>query len=344
MKATIRQWAGAMAVVLLCGPLGALAEDSDGASGEALFQPPSPVTYGLTLELGDLGQVRKWLDQGLPPDYEADQVGTGLMVGAREGNIALMELMLARGANIEAVNNRGEQALLLAAWKGQLAAVKWLVEHGARVNREPLQWTALHYAVFAGHKEVADYLMDQGAEVNARSPNGSSVLMMAAYEGKDQLAVRLMERGADPKIQNENGHTALDWAMKYDHTKVARVITNPEEFIDAANRPRDDWGVARKSEKVPAEIQKLLEVRRAMEAKGYDLSRVDQRIANARAKYARGALSPQEQTPAMGLEISASRASPGQQQAKLVTMPQPTAKPATKAPAKAAPPSKKKKR
>lgn len=342
MKATMRKWAGAMAVALLCGPLAGHAQSS--GDGEPAFQPPSPITYGLTLELGDLGQVRKWLDQGLPPDYEADQVGTGLMVGAREGNIALMELMLARGANLEAVNNRGEQALLLAAWKGQLAAVKWLVEHGAKVNRDPLQWTALHYAVFAGYQEVADYLMDQGAEINARSPNGSSVLMMAAYEGKDQLAVRLMERGADPKIQNENGHTALDWAMKYDHTKVARVITNPEEFITAANRPRDDWGVARKSEKVPAEIQKLLEVRRAMEAKGYDLSRVDQRIANARAKYARGAVTPQEQTPAMGLEISASRAAPGQQQAKLVTVPRPAAKTAGKAPTKATPAGKAKKR
>lgn len=334
MKAMMRQWASAMAVALLCGPLGVLAESSDGPSGEAVFQPPSPITYGITLELGNLSQIRQWLDQGLPPDYEADQVGTGLMVGAREGNIPLMELMLARGANLEAVNKRGEQALLLAAWKGQLAAVKWLVEHGAKVNREPLQWTALHYAVFAGHQEVADYLMDQGAEVNARSPNGSSVLMMAAYEGKDQLAVRLVERGADPKIQNENGHTALDWAMKYGHTKVARVITNPEEFIVAANRPRDDWGVARKSEKVPAEIQKLLEVRRAMEAKGYDLTRVDQRIATARVKYARQGASPQEQTPAMGLEISASRSAPGQQQAKLVTVARPKTKPAAKTPGK----------
>ncbi|HET7775403.1 MAG TPA: ankyrin repeat domain-containing protein, partial [Azospira sp.] len=285
------------------------------------FQPPGPVRYGLALEMGNLAQAREWLEAGLPPDYLADRVGTGLMIGAWEGNLPLMELFLARGADINAVNGKGEQALLLAAWKGQLAAVKWLVEHGAAVNREGLQWSALHYAVFAGNQEVADYLLQQGAEVNARAPNGSSVLMMAAYEGKEALAIHLMERGADPQIRNENGHTALDWAMKYDHLKVARVITNPEEFFDAANRPKADWGESRRSAKEPEEIQRLLEVRRTMAAKGYDLARIDQRISAARARYARLPPGGRDLPPAVGLEISASRANPQVQKARLLTPP-----------------------
>jgi len=285
------------------------------------FQPPSPLSYGVTMEMGNLDQAKEWLDAGLSPDYPADRVGTALMIGAWEGNIPLMELFLSRGANINAVNDKGEQALLMAAWKGNLPAVKWLVEHGASLNREGYAWSALHYAVFAGQQEVAEYLLQKGADVNAQAPNGSSVLMMAAYEGKDTLAIRLLEWGADPKVKNENGHTALDWAMKYDHLKVAKIISSPEEFIDAANRPRADWGTARKSEKVPPEIQKLLEVRRAMEAKGYDLTKVDQRIAVARARYARLPPGAQDLPPAVGLEISASRSAPQVQQARLVSRP-----------------------
>ena len=53
MKAMMRKWAGAMAVALLCGPLAGHAQSS--SDGEPAFQPPSPITYGLTLELGDLG-------------------------------------------------------------------------------------------------------------------------------------------------------------------------------------------------------------------------------------------------------------------------------------------------
>lgn len=310
-----RRLLAALALGLCLGTGPALAQQAAG------FQPPSPISFGVALEMGNLDQAREWLDAGLPPDYQADRVGTGLMIGAWEGNVALMELFHARGADLNAVNDKGEQALLLAAWKGHLKAVQWLLEHGAQVNREGYAWSALHYAVFAGHAEVAEYLLKRGADVNAQAPNGSSVLMMAAYEGKDALAVRLMEWGADPRLRNENGQTALDWAMKYDHLKVARVITNPEEFIDAANRPKADWGVARKSEKVPAEIQRLLEVRRAMEAKGYDLSRIDQRISAARARYARLPPGARDLPPAIGLEISASRANPQVQKARLVGKP-----------------------
>lgn len=292
-----------------------------GAQEERTFQPPTPIAFGVALEMGDLAKAREWLDAGLPVDFRADRIGSGLMIGAWEGNIPLMELFHARGADIDASNDKGEQALLLAAWKGRLKAVQWLLEHGATVNREGWQWSALHYAVFAGHKEVAELLLQRGADVNARSPNGSSVLMMAAYEGKDALAVRLLEWGADTGLRNENGQGALDWAMKYDQVKVARIIANPEEFIDAANRPKAEWGVARKSEKVPPEIERLLEVRRTMAAKGYDLSRVDQRIAAARARYARLPPGARDLPPAIGLEISASRAAPQVQKARLVGKP-----------------------
>lgn len=307
-----RSWRRALASVALI-----LAFGSAGADGEQVFTPPSPITFGLAMELGNVAQARAWLDAGLPPDYRADRVGTGLMLGAWEGNIALMELFLSRGARIDATNDKGEQALLLAAWKGNLKAVQWLLDHGAPLNRDDLQWTALHYAVFAGHQEIAEYLLQQGAQVNARSPNGSSVLMMAAYEGKPELAKRLMELGADPALANENGHTALDWAMKYDHLQVARAITDTPGFVAAASRPKADWGVARRSEKVPVEIQALLDARRSLEARGQDLYRIDQRIASARARYARQA-SAGRQPPASTLEISASRASPERQKARLV--------------------------
>jgi hypothetical protein len=44
-------------------------------------------------------------------------------------------------------------------------AVKWLLAHGARVDSEPMHWGALHYAVFAGHGEVAKLLHDNGFHV-----------------------------------------------------------------------------------------------------------------------------------------------------------------------------------
>ena len=209
---------------------------------------PDAATYGVHLEMSDLPQVRAWLDAGLDPDFLADRVGTGLMFSAWFGDIPMMELLVARGADVNKANALGESALMHAAWRGKLEAVKWLLAKGARVNNAPMRWSALHYAVFAGNWEVANHLLLKGADINARSTNGSSVLMMAVYEGHEPLVRRLLARGADPGIKNDRGDGALEWAFKFQRLGIARLVADPSEFALAANRPKADWGAAQRSQ------------------------------------------------------------------------------------------------
>ena len=119
---------------------------------------PGPVAFSNALELGDVRLAREWLDAGLPVDFQGSRIGSGLMIGAWEGNLALMQLFLERGAAINALNANGESALALAAWQGKQAAVEWLLANGASLNAGERQWTALHYAVFAGHQALAEQL------------------------------------------------------------------------------------------------------------------------------------------------------------------------------------------
>jgi len=286
----------------------------------ARAQLPDPVRFGLRVELGDIAQVREWLEAGLQPDFVADHIGTGLMIAAWEGNIPLMELFVAHGADVNRDNAVGEQALLHAAWRGNLDAVKWLLAHGARVNRQPLQWTALHYAVFAGHDEVAQYLIGRGADINARSTNGSSVLMMAVYEGREELARKLVGFGADRSIKNDRGDGALEWAMKHRHLGIARLVSEPQQFAAAASLPKEHWGEPVRSlplaaEATPGEIEQLLSVRAILAARGLTSSvdKLDRRIAALRAK-------PElDRRPAAIFEITATRSAPRQQTARLIT-------------------------
>ncbi len=282
---------------------------------------PDATQFRVQMEAGAVERAREWLDAGLDPDFLGDRIGSGLMIAAWEGNLPLMELFHARGADIDKTNQRGETALMHAAWKGRSAAVRWLLEHGAKVaTPQPGQWTALHYAVFAGHSEVAERLLDGGADINARSPNGSSVLMMAVYEGREDLARWLLLRGADTGIRNDNGHGALDWAMKFNHTKIARMVSTQEEFRLAASRPKADWGAVQKSEPIPKEIEDLLAMRATLASRNFPLETIDRRIASARAKHAREALKREAPPPAV-LEITASRKTPGRQSARMINGP-----------------------
>src|SRR5574343_1663072 len=257
------------------------------AAGPVFSADPAatdPLVFANSMELGDLRQAEKWLDAGMPPDYMGSRTGSGLMIGAWEGKIDLMRLFVSRGADINKLNANGESAIALAAWRGHLEAVKWLLERGARINAPARQWSALHYAVFAGHTAVADYLIDQGADVNARSTNGSSVLMMAVYEGHEELIKPLLEKGADRTIKNDWGDGALEWAMRGNRLKIARMITSPEEFNIAVSQPKEKWGEPKRSLRMSKELEDLLRMREALLARGASTKAIDNRIAAERAR------------------------------------------------------------
>jgi hypothetical protein len=292
---------------------------------------PDPVYYGVQVEAGNLAAVKDWLDAGMDPDYVADRIGTGLMIAAWYGNLPMMELLVARGAQVDRKNALGERAIMHAAWRGQVEAIKWLLARGAKVNSEDMQWSPLHFAVFANHKEAAALLLERGADINARSTNGSSPIMMAVYEGHDEMVKDLIARGADLGIKNDRGDGALEWAFRYKRLAIARMVANPQQFAAAANRPSQDWGPVVRSQPTPApgpppapaqemdpeqvRIEQLVGIRNALARRGMDdsVTKLDKRIATLRAQRARS-----QKGKGVVLEINASRAAPQEQSTRLL--------------------------
>ncbi|MDO9272171.1 MAG: ankyrin repeat domain-containing protein [Rugosibacter sp.] len=229
---------------------------------------PDRVAFSVAVERGDVAQARAWLDAGLPPDFKGSLIGSGLMIGAWEGNIPMMALFLSRGADINAVNAHGETALLHASWKGHLDAVRWLIAQGAQPSRQGKAWSALHYAAFAGYEAIVRYLLTQGAEVDALSPNGSTPLMMAAREGQAGIATALLKAGAQGEINNDNGENAVRWAMRNNNVVIAREIAGSKNFAAIAAQPAGSWGQAIRSQPVSDRADKLLKQARKMAVAG----------------------------------------------------------------------------
>lgn len=298
---------------------------------------PDPVEFGLAVERGDLRTVTRWLDEGLDPEYQAAQTGTGLMVAAWNGNIEMMALFVARGANPRRANRNGEQPLQLAAWNGHDAAVKWLLERGAALNREGSNWGALHYAVFNGHTRLASDLIARGAEVNARSPNGSTPLMLAAREGREDLTKVLLESGADPRSKNDWGDNALTLAMRYDHYRLGKMISTPEEFAIAVKAPKETFGEASRSASAPSEIEEILRQMRVAEAEGRSTEALRKQLMAAveaikrtgsPAAQAARRPAPRPYQP-KSIVITARRGQPGAERAEVMIDGKLQAKPAT---------------
>jgi ankyrin repeat protein len=124
---------------------------------------------------------------------------TPLMRAARAGDAAVMRLLLAKGADPNLTTKDGNTALQFAAGVGYrdkntkgteseaLEALKLAVGLGLDINRENDRGeTALHGAAYRGADAIVQYLVDQGAGLNAKSKRGFTPLDVAM--GKSEVA------------------------------------------------------------------------------------------------------------------------------------------------------------
>jgi ankyrin repeat protein len=167
-------------------------------------------------------ELRGLLARGVDPN-SVDPSGDPLLyTAARAGYGATVDVLLAAKARVDAKNRFGDTPLMGAALSGHLNIVRKLHAQGAAL--ESPGWTPLIYAATGGHDAVVLYLLDQGVNVNAVSPNGTTALMMAVREGRVSTFDLLLRRGADVNHRNENGVSALDWAKRANESGMAGAL------------------------------------------------------------------------------------------------------------------------
>jgi ankyrin repeat protein len=149
------------------------------------------------------------------------------MTAARTGRTGPVKALLARGADVNAKDRKGQTALMWAAADGHVEVVSLLLEAKAEFkNAVPSGFTPLLFAAREGRIEVVRVLLKAGADVNdaiqgkkgaSRGPRpGTSALHMAVENAHFELAIELVKAGADPNDQRP-GYGALhmiSWVRK----------------------------------------------------------------------------------------------------------------------------------
>jgi ankyrin repeat protein len=122
----------------------------------------------------------------------------------------------------DAANTTEETPLMMAALRGELEPARRLLERGASLERPG--WTPLHYAASGPNPALVKLLLDRGSPIDARSPNGTTPLMMAARYGAEESAALLLERGADVGLRNQLDLAAADFARAVGREALARRL------------------------------------------------------------------------------------------------------------------------
>lgn len=142
--------------------------------------------------------------------------------------------LLAAGADCNQRNGDGATALMLAAHAGRLDLVKMLIGAGADVNAtDERGWGALMKAAYnadldRGFAEVAQALIDAGANVEAPIGFGIRPLMLAAGYGETAVVQALLDAGADVLARNDGGLTALMMVKQKHYVDVINLLHEAE--------------------------------------------------------------------------------------------------------------------
>lgn len=197
---------------------------------------------------GDVGSLRDVLPH-LSTDF-ARWVRPGLTHYGVYGGPEVLALLAEHGLlEIEALDRSGRTPLMCAAGHARatpagaepsafsvplselvtVQSCRWLLDAGAVVDaRDPQGRTALHWAAFSGSSRSAYVLLEYGAAIDQLDHRGRTPLMLAClhrWETNYNAAIdALLQHRADPDIRDDHGWTALHYLAAGGHGGDARWL------------------------------------------------------------------------------------------------------------------------
>jgi ankyrin repeat protein len=184
-----------------------------------------------------VGIVQLLLECGVDVNAQEKHGWTSLHWAAFKGRVEVAQVLLGHGANAKLETEKGETALNLASLgeydseENGVSVVQLLLRRGVDVNAQDKDaWTSLHWAAFKGRVEVAQVLLDHGANAKLETEEGETALNLASqgeYDSEENgvSVVRLLlGRGVDVNAQDKDAWTSLHWAAFKGRVEVAQVL------------------------------------------------------------------------------------------------------------------------
>lgn len=174
--------------------------------------------------------VRVLLEHGADPNLRQAAGASALHIAASTADgMVLAQMLVDRGADVNAKDKKGRTPLIAAASTGQLDIVQLLLDKGAEVNAQSKDGaTALHAAVLFGHKEIVATLLAVGANVNLADGTKNTPLHYAARKGNKEIAELLIANGAEILAKTDENVTAFQVAVFFEFEDLAKYLQELE--------------------------------------------------------------------------------------------------------------------
>lgn len=207
------------------------------------------------------------------PDVSLDEM---LSLACRQGKLDIVQLLLQSGAHVNHRNKAGNTPLLEACSQGHVTVANYLLENGSKIDAptettldSALTWactlgntciveallqknadvehrtkdgcTALMFACLAGHRDVAEKLLDAESEINVESEsNKDSPLTFACWKGHYDVVELLLQRTANIEHRTKEGFSPLMFAALGGHSKVAHKLLQCDAQVNVPSGSNND--------------------------------------------------------------------------------------------------------
>ncbi|KAH8696488.1 Pfs, NACHT and ankyrin domain protein [Talaromyces proteolyticus] len=177
--------------------------------------------------------LRLLLQSSSTPHHRDSSRTTALQYASWRGNYKSVDILLEKGADINARGGQYGNALQAASQKGHLDIVEVLLEKGANANAQGGQYgNALQAASQKGHLDIVEVLLEKGADVNAQGGWYGNALQAASQKGHLDIVKVLLEKGVDVNAQGGQYGNALQ-AASLGHLDIVRVLLETGTDINA---------------------------------------------------------------------------------------------------------------
>ena len=214
------------------------------------------------------------LNKGPNIDAMGGKYGTALQAAACHGKVKVIELLLDKGANVNADGGEYGTTLQAAACYGRVEVIRLLLGKGADINAMGGEYgTALQAAAYRG-SIITRLLLNKGANINAVGGKYGTALQAAAYRGNINIIQLLLYKGANINAVGGKYGTALQAAAYERNRGIIRLLLDKEANVNAEG---GEYGTALQA----AVYNGSIDVIRLLLNKGANINAVGGRYGNA---------------------------------------------------------------
>ena len=163
--------------------------------------------------------------QAITEDSNETSALSTLLNAIRQDDTTIFDKVLPTIEDVDATDERGSTALILAAYYNRLYMLDKLLYAAADPNIGGAMGNPIHGAAYKGSTEIVKHLVYHGASLDVTDSQGSTPLHYAVLGSNCELVEFLLARGGRYDIDDKSNMTAREYADKLENPCVICLFT-----------------------------------------------------------------------------------------------------------------------